>query len=106
MTKKVVMYQIGAIRLYIFILVLTIPLSMIYLDLLIEETSKSSAYKSVERDLEIVRPYITDHEYHLLRSEFRLMDNRTDVDNIYKKINTIGNKNNVRLPKKFLIGIN
>lgn len=92
-------------RFYIFILSISIPLSILYLDLLITETTKFSAYKSVERDLEIIRPYVTEQEYYVLRSELRLLNSRTDVNEIYARIDSIGKTNNIILPKRYLIGI-
>lgn len=94
------------IRFYLIILAFTIPLSILYLNLLVTESTKISAYKSVERDLEVIRPYVIEYEYYLLRSRFRLMNSRSDVKEIYLKIDSIGECNNITLPERFLIGIN
>jgi len=93
------------IRLYTFIILLTIPMSIIYIDLLIKEMSKNTAAIYIERDLEIIRPVINDATYYKLRSEFRLIDSKKGIEDIYIKIKFYAKTNKINLPEKSLIGI-
>lgn len=93
-------------RAYIFILIATIPLSIMYTDMLLRQVSSLSASKHVERILEIVKPYINEQKFDLLRSSFRLVNNKEKLETLITEINMIAKNNNIELPQKRLYGIN
>lgn len=47
--------------------------------------------------MEILKPYITENEYLLLRSEYYSMSNALDFEKFYLKLNVLSKKNNLNL---------
>jgi hypothetical protein len=85
----------------IIMLVLTLQI----FDLCLTSLTHTSAILTLERRLEIIRPYITDEESYRLKSEFRLIDNRLKLQTLITKIDDIATLNQVKLPKSRLYGI-
>ena len=92
-------------KIIIFFLILTLPMSLLYSDLLIKESSNRSAFKYVDRVIEIIRPNIENSEYIKLRSELRQINNRQKLNDIIDKIHIIGLRSNIELPVCKLYGI-
>jgi len=92
-------------RAFVFMLVLTIPLSFIYTDILIKEFSTVKAYKYIDRSLEIVRPNMADSSFFALRSKFRQIDNKQKLQETLDLIKSIANSHNIDLPSYNLYGI-
>lgn len=93
------------IRTYLFIFIIFLPVSVIYTDVIIKETSTFVSCRSIERNLEIIRPFISDKDYIVLRSDYRKIDNREKLVLLINKINIIAVKNKQIIPKYDLFGI-
>jgi len=89
-------------------LILLPPLlaSVLYVEFLIKELAQMSAVRFVERDLEIIRPYVDERKYFKLRSEYRLIDGKDKLEAIIIKMNDIAEHNEVKIPEVKLFGIN
>jgi hypothetical protein len=92
-------------RIYVFALLITIPITISYTDMLLSETSTIRTFNYIDRNLEIVRPYITDLEYYSLRSKFRLIDNHNKLEDFLNSLKKIATINNITLPAKDFYGI-
>lgn len=66
-------------RFILFLLIIFIPMSLLYTDLLIKEMSAIRARNYLERTTEIIRPYVSEHDYFKLRSEFRQIDEKRSL---------------------------
>lgn len=89
-----------------FVLILaSIIISFVYIDLTMEcvLTVKSNAI--LDRNLEIIRPYVTDKKYFELRSYIRQIDNRNKLENCLNEINSIGKTNSIKFEIINLYGI-
>src|ERR1035437_2550475 len=92
-------------RAYTFVLIITLPISFIHTDLLIKNMSTIRANEYIERNLEIIRPYLADSNFIILRSKFRLIDNKQKLIETLYSIENIATKNNISLPPCNLYGI-
>lgn len=92
-------------RVYFFTLIITLPGSILYTDILIREVTSISANNYLDRSIEIVRPFIDEKDFLLLRSEFRQVNSKEKFYNILLKINDIALENEVELPESKFYGI-
>lgn len=92
-------------RMNIFIIIFSIPMVLLYSDLLIKEMSTIKACSKIERNLEIARPYITNKEYLLLRSNYRLIDDKKKLADLIKQLEKIGVEKKIDLPEIELLGL-
>ena len=74
--KLSILLMKSKIRIYSFILVTTLPLSIGCINIIIKETTNYNANIYIERALEIIRPNIDQPEYFILRGEYRQIDNK------------------------------
>ena len=91
-----------------FKIILIIPLifcSIIYTDILIVSVVNNSAVKSVQRRLDIIRPYATEGGYYQLVSNFRMVKSRDSLQKLISDIDTIAIKQNIHLPELKLYGV-
>lgn len=88
-----------------FMFIMYFPMSLIYTDLLITETSNLKAINYVNRCSEIIRPKITNTQYIQFKSEFRQIDNRDKLNSLIKKLFKVANDNTLKLPECNLYGI-
>jgi hypothetical protein len=79
--------------------------SMVYTSILIATISTNKAVNVVTRNLEIVRPYISENEYFLLVSRFRLVDNQEKMQTLLDDIEKVSDRNAIKLPEYSLYGI-
>lgn len=79
--------------------------SILYASILIAALSTSKAVNVVSRNLEILRPYISENEYFHLVSKFRLIDNQEKMQALLDDIKKISDKNKITLPEYSLYGI-
>lgn len=101
-TKKIISSKR---RVYLLIFFITIPFSVFYTDLLIKELSCMTAKSYIERTTEIIRPYISEQEFLILRSEYRQIDNKNKLQNVINQINKFAVKNRIKLPEHDFYGI-
>ena len=92
-------------RTYFFVFIITIPISIMYTNLLIKHISTLNARKSIERNIEIIRPNISEIEYLLIRSKYRQIDNKEKLINTIERINKIASDNKIELPQVDYLGI-
>lgn len=92
--------------LYLVMILLSIFTSLLYVNELITSLSQISAVKQMERNFSIIRPYISDNEYHYLISEFRMIDDLEKYQILYHKVEDYAISSNIKLPKSKLYGIN
>jgi hypothetical protein len=92
-------------RSYFFVFLITIPLSIAYTNLLIKEISTLNARKSIERNIEIIRPNISEIQYLVIRSKYRQIDNKEKLINTIGTINKIASDNKIKLPQVDYLGI-
>ncbi len=92
-------------RIYLLILLISLPNSIIYIDSLISDISSISAYRNINRKIDIVKPYITQREYDLLKSEMLQINSKNKVINIIRNLNNVALKNHISFEEKKLIGI-
>jgi hypothetical protein len=104
-TKLVISLMKSKKRIYVFILAITLPISLVYTNILIKEITNISANNYIERTLEIIRPNIEESQYILMRSEFRQIDNKEKFESLYFKIKGIALQENIKLPKSKFYGI-
>lgn len=86
-------------RIYSIILIITIPISISYTNLLIKEITIIKAVNYIDQTIEIIRPYITESDFISLRSEFRQINNKEKFDKIIFKIKAYASKGGVKLPE-------
>lgn len=91
------------VKMIIFLSLIT--LSFFYIDILIKDTATFKACATVERNLEIIRPYTPDSTYYILRSKFRQINSKQKMVEILDLINKIAKNNNIILPPYHLFGI-
>lgn len=92
-------------RLYLFIFLLSLPGSVMWTDLSLKEFSTYSACRTVERDIDIIRPYLSEKEYIILISNYRQIDNRIKLIAILNKLNELKLKNNIKIEENRLLAI-
>lgn len=54
---------------------------------------------SFSQRMNAIKPYISQHDYDLLRSNWALMSSRKDYENINEKLSAFGNDAGINLPK-------
>ena len=92
-------------RTYFFVFIITIPISVVYTDLLIKQIATLNARQSIERNIEIIRPNISEIEYLIIRSKYRQIDNKEKLIYTIETINKIASENKIKLPKVDYLGI-
>jgi hypothetical protein len=103
--KIILFFLVSKRRIFLLVIIFTLPLSLIYTDILVKEVTYLNANHYIERTLEIIRPYIEDSEYILMRSEFRQIDNKGKFIKLYSKIKGIALKENITIPQAKFYGI-
>ena len=93
-------------RAYTIILIIGIPISFMYADLLIKDYSTIKACRYIDRNIEIIRPYINDSNFIQLRSKFRQIDNKSKLVETLSLINNIAVMNKIYLSQCNLYGVN
>ncbi|WP_281322767.1 hypothetical protein [Flavobacterium aestivum] len=89
-----------------FMFILTgISIILMYSDLLIKQISGSEAYRIIDKNLIIIKPYIPEREYDLLQSEFRLVNSKDKLLHLIIEINKIANKNKIDLGESKLLAL-
>ena len=76
-----------------------------YIDLLIISSTNNRAVSTVERRLDIIRPFISEAKYYRLISNFRMVENRDSMQKLITEIDQIANEQKVKLPKIKLYSI-
>jgi hypothetical protein len=92
----------------VFISILMVPfllLSIMYTDLLIKSVTNVTAIYNMERWLSVIRPYVKDKDYHLLVSEFRMVNSRLGFQLLVNKVESHALEQSVLLPKMQIYGI-
>jgi hypothetical protein len=92
----------------LFTSIIMVPLfliSLMYTDLLIKSLTNVSAINNMERWLTVVRPYVKEKDYHLLVSEFRMINSRLSYQLLVNKIERYASEQSVLLPKMQIYGI-
>lgn len=78
---------------------------ILYSDLLIKGATSYTACTTIERNMDIIKPYVSEHEFNLLRSEYRLVNDKTKFKNLVTKINKVADTRHIELPGKVFLGI-
>lgn len=92
-------------RANVFIFIITIPMLIIYTDMLIRQLSTIKACKKIERNLDIIRPYVSNQEYLILYSDYRKIDNKEKLIDLLDKIDFHAISKKIELPEIKLLGI-
>jgi hypothetical protein len=92
-------------RAYFVVIFLGIPLILTYSDLLIKQISGGMACKIIDKNLIIIKPYLSEREYDLLQSEFRLVNGKDKLLHLIIEINKIANKNKIDLGESRLLAL-
>lgn len=92
-------------RMKIFILIWSLPIIILYTDLLIKETATMKVCNQIERNLEIIAPYIEEHDYLVLRSDYRQVDDKEKLISLLAKIQNIGAEKKIDLHEIKLLGL-
>ena len=98
-------FKLNLKKIFYLVIILSIPLGLLYSDLLIKVLSTIKACSKIERNLEIARPYITNEEYLLLRSNYRLIDDKKKLADLIKQLEKIGVEKKLDLPEIELLGL-
>lgn len=93
------------IRLKIFIIIISLPIIFFYSNMLLKGLSTMGAYGYINRNIEIIHPYIKESEFLLLISKLRQIDNKEKLVDIITDIDKIAKKNNIKLDECTLYGI-
>lgn len=78
---------------------------ILYAELLISSFACDNAIKTIERNLEIIRPYTTTQNFIMLNSQFRLIDSKESMVLLLSEIDSLAEKNSVTIPGFSLLGI-
>ncbi|MCK9403986.1 MAG: hypothetical protein M0Q26_11360 [Chitinophagaceae bacterium] len=92
-------------RAVLFILIISLPLQFVYADLLIKELSTIKAIRYIERSLDIIHPFVKESDYIILKSKYKLIDDKQKLIDILTTFKTIAKENNINLPEYHLYGI-
>jgi len=92
-------------RLKIILIIPLIICSIMYIDILIVSVTNIKAVRNVNRRLEIIRPYISENQHHLLISKFRMVEDRDNMQELIVEIEQLANNQKLKLPKLNLYGI-
>jgi hypothetical protein len=79
--------------------------SFMFMHILIQFTSGISAQFQIERNLQIIRPYITETDYYKLNSDYRMVDDLSKLTSIVVRIEEVAKNNKLDLPVFTLYGI-
>ena len=90
---------------YIYIFIASMPIFIMYSDMLIQEISTIKACRKIERELYIIRPYITNQEYLIIYSDYRQIDNKEKLINLLQHIQLKAIERKIKLPEAELLGI-
>lgn len=88
-----------------FSFILLVGMALIYTDEAIISLSCSKAVRIIQMRLEIIRPYISDHQSQIYLSEFRLINDRQKIQKLIDSINKVAQENNIEMPPIRLYGI-
>lgn len=88
-----------------FLLMGSIFVSLMYVDLTITFLSEYKAQSVVERRLEIIRPYIPEREFYILKSDSRLISDLLTLQKLINKTEFIAVDNNLKMPEFRLYGV-
>lgn len=92
-------------RIGLFLFLLSIPISIMYMDLFIKLMTHIKVNNYMETTTEIIRPYMNETDYYRLRSEYRLVNSRGDFETLVSKIDSCGKVNNLQLPESKFYGV-
>lgn len=104
--RKPIIYLVQTkTRMKIFLLILCVPIIIVYSDLLIKETATMKICNQIERNLEIIAPYVEEHDYLVLRSDYCRVDDKEKLINLLAKIQNIGVERKIDLPEIKPLGL-
>lgn len=103
---KVIVYIFSKkIRAYLLIGIVSIPISILYIHTLILQIGTFTAFRTIEKNLIIIKPYLDSNQYDMLNSKFRQVNNKDKLIETLKSINVIAKKNKINLGDSRLLGI-
>lgn len=82
-----------------FITVASILLVLVYAELLAVNVFKFGNKRMMERNLGIIKPYISVQTNDLFVSEYLLINSKASFDSLNMKIDSVANQNSLKLPK-------
>lgn len=84
---------------HIMVAFLTLVVFVIFYESLVVTTFKYSNKVTMERNIEIVRPYITNDQFLIFRSHFYLIDTKEEFIRLKENIDSVAMDRKINLPK-------
>ena len=71
---------------------------LVFISFMMATSTASMEIKSYSvKNMEILRPYIGEHEYYSLRSQYLQMESKDDFQSFLSSLYNLSNKNNVKI---------